>query len=181
MASAKSTRLRKSGTRNMLANFSIMKSLLWFLRACISCRSSAEHFSLAAGFGYFLHRRFGKFVRLHREGRLELAIAQHLDEIVFARQAMLYQHLRRNVALTQLRQPIQIYDLIFGAENVGESALGQPAMQWHLPAFEAAHQTRSGTRSLAFVAAGGRLAHAAAHTTTDALAVRRSAFRGSQC
>ena len=56
---------------------------------------------------------------------------------------ILMQEFRRNVLFAQLGQPVQVHDLIFLAENVGEAALGQAAMQRHLAAFEAAHHARA--------------------------------------
>ena len=40
-------------------------------------------------------------------------------------------------------QAVQVHYLVFHAENVGKSALGQAAMQWHLAAFKAAHHARA--------------------------------------
>ena len=38
---------------------------------------------------------------------------------------------------------VQAQHLVFLAEDVGEAALGQAAMQWHLPALKAADHARA--------------------------------------
>jgi hypothetical protein len=53
-----------------------------------------------------------------------------------------------------LGDAVQIHDRVFGAEDVGEAALGQTAVQRHLAAFKTAHQAEAGARTLALVAAG---------------------------
>ena len=70
-------------------------------------------------------------------------------------------------------QLLQIHDVEFLAEDVGEAALGHAAMQWHLAAFKAAHHARTAARTLAFVSAGRGLAHARTHAAADALLVFR--------
>jgi hypothetical protein len=76
-------------------------------------------------------------------------------------------------------QPLQADDVEFLAEDVGEAALGHAAVQRHLAAFKAADHARTGARTLAFVSAGGRLAHAGAHAAADALALFRRLLRCS--
>src|SRR6266849_7476646 len=85
----------------------------------------------------------------------------------------LAQHFRRDRSLAQRRQLLQVHDVEFLAENVGKSALGPAAMQGHLAAFKAAHHARAAARTLAFVSAGGGLAHARAHAAADTLLVLR--------
>ena len=105
--------------------------------------SAANNFNLAAGLGDFLFGRLGKLMRLHCQRRLQFAIAQHLDQIVLMYYAVLDQEFRSNVLFAQLSQAVQVHHLVFHAENIGEAALGQAAMQWHLAAFKAAHHARA--------------------------------------
>ena len=83
------------------------------------------------------------------------------------------------VVFAQRGQPFQAHDIEFLAENVGEAALGHAAVQRHLAAFKAAHHARTAARALAFVAAGGSLAHAGTHAAAHALLVLRRLFRCS--
>jgi hypothetical protein len=45
-----------------------------------------------------------------------------------------------------LHKPVQIHHRVLGAEDVGEAALGQAAVQRHLAALKAAHQAEAGAR-----------------------------------
>src|SRR6266851_10008939 len=69
--SVKKTRLRRSGMRKMLANLSNITSRT-------SNQALLQDLKLAASLGNLFLRRFRKLVRLHRDGRLQLAIAQNL-------------------------------------------------------------------------------------------------------
>src|SRR5579872_2118804 len=172
MAIVNNTRLRRSGTRKILASFSNISALLCLLVVLDLLRDKAgDHLGFAARLGQLFFGGLGETVRLHRQGRLQLAIAQHLDLIVLAHQPLLYQQCRRDRALPQLHQPFQVQDGVFHAENIGEAALGQAAVQGHLAAFKAAHHARSGAGPLSLMSARGGLAHAAAHAPAHALAV----------
>src|SRR5205823_5412663 len=103
------------------------------------------------------------------ERLLQVAIAENLDASTGRNHAGLGQRFRRKGAFAEFRQALEIHDGILLAENIGEAALGDTAMQRHLPAFKAAHHARAGAGTLAFVAAGGSLAHAAAHAASYAL------------
>ena len=70
-----------------------------------------------------------------------------------------------------LGDAVEAEDLVFDAEDVGESALGQTAVKGHLAAFEAAHQGRTRAGALTLVSTGRGLTHARAHTAADALLV----------
>jgi hypothetical protein len=76
---------------------------------------------------------------------------------------------REHVAF-QLFQLAQVDDGELLLEDVGETALGQAAMQRHLAAFETALLAETGAGALAFGAARGGLAVSRAHAAADALA-----------
>ena len=99
----------------------------------------------------------------------KLAVTQHFDRMLGPDHARLAQQFRRNRGFAQRRQLFQIHDAIFLAENVGEAAFRHAAVQRHLAAFKTAHHARTAARTLAFVAAGGSLAHARAHAAAHAL------------
>src|SRR3954464_836143 len=118
-------------------------------------------------------------MRLHGQGRLQFAVAQDLDQVVLAAESSFYQHFQVDGLLAQAGPVANIHDRIFGAEDVGETALGKTAVQRHLSAFEAAHHARAGAGALPFVSTAGGLADTAAHTTANALLVRVRLFRGA--
>src|SRR5437016_10849821 len=128
MASVKSTRLRRSGTRKMFASFSnILRLLLLFLFFVLDCRShkDADHFGLAARFLHLLLGRLGKFMGMDRKRRFQIAIAQHFDKVILTGQAMLEEHIEGDLLFAEFRKPLKIEDRIFSAENVGKTALRQ--------------------------------------------------------
>src|SRR5262252_8233684 len=110
-------------------------------------------------------------MRLNVQRRFELAITEDFDQVVLPGESLLHQELLCDVLLTQPGQAVQIDDPVLDAKDVGEAALGQAAMQWHLSTFKTAQQPRSRTGSLSLMAAGGGLAHAAAHAASHPLAV----------
>ncbi len=127
---------------------------------------------LAAGIFNGLLRGLGELVRVDRNGLLDLAVGQHLHQAVALLQdAVLGELVQRELRLAELGDGVEAEDGVLHAEDVGEAALGQAAVQRHLAALKAAHQAGARTRSLALVAAGGRLAHARAHTAANALLV----------
>src|SRR5438105_3526460 len=111
----------------------------------------------------------------HGKRLFQVAIAENLDASTGRNHTGLGQRFRRKGAFTEFRQALEIHDGVLLAEDIGEAALGDAAMQRHLPAFKAAHHARAGARTLAFVAAGGSLAHAAAHAASYALGLFRGA------
>src|SRR5207245_5688434 len=74
-------RLRRSGMRKMFASFSNI--LL-------------QDLEFAAGFGDFLLRRLGKFVRLNGESHGQLTVTKHLDGMLGPDHARLTQQFRCN-------------------------------------------------------------------------------------
>src|SRR6266496_247107 len=110
-------------------------------------------------------------MRLYSDGRLQIAIAEDLDRALGADDASFAKDIRINGALAQGRQLLQVHDVVFLAKDVGKTAFGQAAMQRHLAAFKAAHHARTASRPLAFVAAGRSLAHARAHSASNAFLV----------
>src|SRR5579864_5604974 len=65
-------------------------------------------------------------------------------------------------------------------EDVGETAFREAAVQRHLAAFKTAHDAVAGNAARALAAAGGRLAHARAHTAPNAFGAVLLAFRRFQ-
>jgi len=94
-------------------------------------------------------------VRVHRDRRLQFAGAEDLDQrLATGDEAQLAVILQTDFGYSELGEPVEVDDRVFGAEDIGEAALGEAAMERHLAALEAAHQAGTGARSLAFVAAG---------------------------
>src|SRR5256885_11281781 len=140
---------------------------------------AAEHFDFAARLSDLLFRRLREFVRLHGECRLQVAIAEDFDQIVLGAESGLDQDFLVDGLLSKSGKVANIHYRVFGAEDVGEAALGKTAVQRHLSAFEAAHHARAGAGALSFMSAAGCLADAAAHTAANAFLVRIRLFRGA--
>src|SRR5580658_6193545 len=69
----------------------------------------------------------------------------------------------------QLFEPTQIDDRVFLSKNIGESALGETAMQRHLAALKSPHAGITGDRFRAFCSAPRIFTAARAHALADAL------------
>src|SRR5271169_4313627 len=110
---------------------------------------------------------------MHGDRRLQFAVAQDLDGLVAAYYARLLKHLGCDFGLAQSCQTVQIHDVVFLAENVGEAALRHTPVQRHLAAFEPAYQPRTRTGPLPLVAARRSLAHAGPHAASDSLLLFR--------
>src|SRR6266567_2397457 len=138
------------------------------------CRRTAKNQGSAASLFDLFHRGLGKLVGVNGDRRGQVARTENLDQGLLARgQAKLLVILQGDLGDSfESRDPVQVHDRILGAEDVGEAALGQTAMQRHLAALETAHQAEARARTLALVAAGRSLAHAGSHTATDTLAPR---------
>src|SRR5882724_7681727 len=139
------TRLRRSGMRKTFAiaskNF-MVRSLL------LGRRGRADHFGRSASRLYLLHGRLGKYMSRHVDGPLQLTRPEHFQAIAqFSHFAQLRQTIGIERVASQNVQPSQIDDGILFLENVGEAALGQPAVQRHLATFESAHDAVAGNRA----------------------------------
>src|SRR5262252_4788671 len=105
----------------------------------------------------------------HRDLARELARAQNLEPVVyFVDDTRRHQRIGRERVSFELLQPAEVDDGVPLFENVGESALRQPAMQRHLSAFESALLAKTGPRVLSLGPARGRLAVSRSHTAPDA-------------
>src|SRR6266446_6893717 len=106
----------------------------------------------------------------HVDGPLQLTRTEHFQAIAqFSHLAQLRQTIGiERVAFQNVQAP-QIDDGILFLENVGEAALGQPAVQRHLAAFESAHDTVTGNRARALVPAARGLADPRSHAPAHAL------------
>src|SRR5579862_95609 len=130
----------------------------------------ADHFGRSPGSLDFFQRRLRKDVRgdLNLTGQLPGAqdldaVAQFLDHTQFDKAVGV------EALAIQLLQPPQIHDSVLFLENVGEAALGQAPVYWHLAAFEPALLAETGTGVLAFAAARRGLAAPRSHAAPDAL------------
>src|SRR5579862_4486931 len=90
----------------------------------------------------------------------KLTVPQNLDSMFAANQAGLVQYLGSDRGLVQASKLFQVYDGVFLPEDIGESALGNSAMQRHLAAFKAADHARTAARTLALMTSGGGFTHA---------------------
>src|SRR4029450_5038810 len=112
---------------------------------------------------------------------LDLAVAQNLHGAVLARQPRGHQDFGIDgVAGVERGEVPQVHNVVLDAEDVGEAALGQPPVERHLAALEAALVPVAGAGLLALVAASGGLAVAGAGTAADTLAIVRGAGRRSE-
>src|ERR1019366_3560760 len=147
-------RLRRSGTRNTLANFSSIKPQLPVISSELSVSSSkprcgnwlmtTDNLNLAAGLFDLFLGRLGKLVRVYRDRLGQLALTEPLHQrILGTHHSGFAQQFGRDLALAQAGQPCQVHYFILDSEDVGEAALGQAAMQRHLPTLEAAHHART--------------------------------------
>src|SRR5450631_2264902 len=152
--SVKKTRLRRSGMRKILANLSNITSrpqIGHYFKT--SNQALLKNLKLAAGLGDLFLRRLRKLVRLHGDGRLQLAIAQNLYRLLGADHTRLAQH----IGIDRVAQPFQffqVHDVEFLAEDVGEAALRHTPVQRHLAALKSAHHARTAAGALPFMSAG---------------------------
>src|ERR1700678_1183054 len=112
---------------------------------------------------------------VHGDRNSQIAIAEHLDQAMALLEQALggegFEGQFLKAFGVKLRDAAQVHHRVFGAEDVGEAALRQAAMQRHLSTFKATHHVGAGTRTLSLVASGRSLAHARAHTAADTLFV----------
>ena len=120
-------------------------------------------------------------MRMHGNCRRQLAVAQDLEQLVaLPKETLRLEGFQGQLGLAQLSQTVEVENGVFGTENVGETALGQTAVQRHLAAFKTAHQARTRTGALSLVATGGCFTVSGAHTTADTLAVLVRLLRRSK-
>src|SRR5258705_9964828 len=106
--------------------------------------------------GNLLRRLAAELVRAHRQLLRNVAARQHLDLMARAvDDSALPEQLRRHdrAGVEALGQRVEIHHGKLLAERVVEAALRDPAMQRHLPAFEAALEVIARARLRALVAA----------------------------
>src|SRR6266436_5480483 len=106
----------------------------------------------------------------HVDGPFQLPRPEHFQAIAqFSHLAQLRQAVGIEGVAFQNVQPPQIDDGILFLENVGEAALGQPAVQRHLATFESAHDAVTGNRARALVPSARGLANPRSHAPAHAL------------
>jgi hypothetical protein len=120
-------------------------------------------------------------VRVHRNRRRQFAVAQNLDRRVAIDHARLLQHFGGNFGFAERGQAVEVHDVVFLAENVGEAALRNAPVQRHLAAFKSADQPRARAGPLPLVTARRSLAHAGAHAAPDSLLLFRCLLRCPYC
>src|ERR1019366_9213287 len=132
------SRLRRSGTRKMFANASRNLVIAPF-DSRRSLADRADHLGRSAGLLDFFHRRLGKVVGLHRNFARQLPGAQDLETVTqLLDDAQLEQAVGVERIAFQLLQLPEVDNSVLLLEDVRESALGQPAVNRHLAAFETA-------------------------------------------
>src|ERR1039457_6650501 len=130
---------------------------------------SADHLRRASGLLDFLQCRLGKLVGFHRDSARQLTGTEDLQPFA---QLLHYSELdeavnREGIAFELLQAPQIDYGVLL-LKDVRESALGQPAVQRHLAAFETALLAEAGARTLSLAASGRGLAMSRAHAPPDA-------------
>src|SRR5438067_13237815 len=165
-------RLRRSGMRKTLANFSNIEDLLltagslgfasgfrWRAPASLT---PAKQLNLATGLGDLLLGRLGKLMCVNRDWRLQVAIAQHLHKIAFGNHAALSKKFRiHNTAFSfasNFSNAVQVHHRVFHFVDVGAATLRQTAMQRYRAPFKAAQQARARALAMALLATRRSLA-----------------------
>jgi len=118
---------------------------------------------------------------MHGDGDFEFAVPEDFDRRLAIDHAGLFEGLGRDFGFAEGGQTVEVHDVVFLAENVGEAALGDAPVQRHLAAFKAADQPRAGAGPLSLVAARRSLAHAGTHAAPDSLLFFRRFLRCSYC
>src|SRR5947208_2058548 len=109
-------------------------------------------------------------MRFHFDRTRNFARAKNLQPVAqLLDQAESGQPIHRERIPGQPFEVPQIHDREMLLENVGEAALGQPAVERHLTALETAHDAVTGDGPRAFVSARRRLSPARTHAAADAL------------
>src|SRR5689334_19640770 len=104
-------------------------------------------------------------MRLNVDLSGQFAIAQNLEPgIQLLHDTACDERLGSKGITIEFLEQSYIDDRVFFAKNVGEPALGKPAMQGHLAAFETAHFAVSRNRLCAFCTAARVFAATRAHT-----------------
>src|ERR1035437_902169 len=133
--------------------------------------AGADRLGRSAGFLDLLHRRLGKMVGLHRYFARQLPRAQDLQTVTqLLDDAQLEQAVGVERIAFQFLQLSEFDNGVMLFEDVRESALGQPAVNRHLAAFETALLAEPRAGALTLRATRRGLAMSRAHATADALA-----------
>src|SRR6202047_3494308 len=154
-ARVNNTRFRKSGMRKRFRNASINRFI-----PCSASLPLRYNFERAARLRDLVLGGRAEGMRVNRQFRGQLAVAQNLDPVVAAPNESVgaQQFWRYRFSRRENVQILQVQNRIFDAERVVEAALGHPPMQRHLPAFKSAPPRIAAPRFLPFVAGAGRLA-----------------------
>src|SRR5207245_2898516 len=111
-----------------------------------------------------------EYVRRDRDFAGQLASTENLEAVAqFLDDAEFHETVGGKAVAFQFLQPAEVHDGVLFLEDIGKAALGQTAVNGHLPAFESALLRGAGARVLALMAARGGLPPPRSHTTADAL------------
>src|ERR1700732_1971472 len=151
-ARVNNTRFRKSGMRKRFRNASMNRFI-----PCSASLPLRYDLECAARLGDLVLGGRTERVRMNRQFRGQLAVAQNLDPVVAAaNEPMRAQQFRRyRFSRRENIQILQVQNRVFDAERIVKAALGHTAMQWHLPAFKSAPPRIAEPRFLPFVAGAG--------------------------
>src|SRR3569833_132714 len=101
----------------------------------LGCRGRSRHNRFAAGLFDLLDSRLGELMSMDGDRPIQLTRAQHLDQSLLARnEPQLLVVFERDLLHGELREAVEIYNRVLGAEDIGEAALRKPAVQRHLAA-----------------------------------------------
>src|SRR6202140_4989670 len=176
-ARVNNTRFRKSGMRKRFRNASMNRFIPYPGPASLPLR---YHLKRAAGFGDLILSGRAERVRVDRELRGQLAVAENLDPVVAApHESVGAQQLRRHCLSRRKNvQFRQVQNRIIDSERIVKAALGHAAMQRHLPAFKPTAPGITAPRFLPFVAGTGSLPQLRADSPAHAhLAMARAPGR----
>src|SRR5580658_743126 len=156
-ASVNSTRLRRSGVLKMFRNAS---NSLFMSGPC-----SRKNYGLSSGAGNFFLRRLAECMGLNGERHFQLAIAQNLEAIALRVNDAALRQLERSNCFAGAKsvQALDIHDREFFRTRIRESALRNPALQWHLAAFKSAFRRIAAPRLLPLVARARSFSELRAH------------------
>src|SRR5579864_8827409 len=180
ISSVKKIRFRRSGIRKTLATAS-KNFICAYLDPQRASRLASDYFSTSPSLLDFIQSRFRKYMRMDCKLPGHISRSEHFQSgPQLLDHAELQQTARIESIAFQRFQAPDIYDSVFLAKNIFETALGQAAMQRHLAAFEPAHYAVAGNGPGTLGAAPGILATAGAHALPNPLPLLLLALRRSE-
>jgi hypothetical protein len=130
--------------------------------------SPSDRFRLAAGLFDLGGSSGTELVSLDSYGALELTYRQDLDRHPFAGKPELDHEIRiDDVNIFDPVQVSEVYDGIFGTEDICKSTLGQTPLKGHLTAFKPCLDTAARAGLLSAMTTAGRFSDTATGAATD--------------